>query len=927
MCSSKLKFALFRHLFGAVAILLSVIVAGCGGGVTGQGGSEDTASAIEMSAVTMSPNFGRPAPVSEQEVAARPLALYFDGSRASTENGLIGTDRAANGDAFISKALAPLNATSSRVHRFYNTLTGAHFYTISEEEKKHVQEKLKIFQYEGPTFMAFTRSETDLSPVYRFYNKISGSHFYTINESEKNHIIAAWPDIYAFEGVGWYASKLKGDNWVPVYRFFNKSTGTHFYTPNESEREGVIAKLPQFVYEGIAYYGKTCSVAGGSGSGTGADIDDTHVSCSTYTYRIGGAVSGLGNGRQLTLHNNGGDTLTLRSNGVFFFPSPVAHGGSYRVTVGTQPNGQTCTVAGGTGVQVIAEVNSVVITCSVHAYRLAGRVSGLAHGKQVTLWNNGADALTLAEDGPFSFQAPVAHGGSYNITVAAQPVGQTCSVIDGQGFGVVQDVDGVRVACSVSTFSVGGSLVGLGAGKQVTLLNNGGDHLPLTRDGGFTFRSPVAYGSTYDVSVGTQPIGQTCVVTEGEGSDVRADVSRVTVACAANLYTVAGTLQGLGASKRVRIQMNGGEVLTLTSNGAFSFSSRLHEGQYYGVRLLSQPIGSHCDITESYGHAWRDVNSIAVSCVALSQNRNPVGLFDFPDPTVIHGDDGYYYAYATGGAIVKSPNLATWTYVGSYIQAPGWNWGTAGAGVWAPDILKLGGKYLLYYSLSTWGDPNPGIGVAVANSPAGPWVDHGKLFTSSEIGVNNSIDPHTFIADDGRVILAWGSMRGNFMVELSPDGLSLKDGVNAHQKKVQVAGLPTSFGWDGRTYEGVYVLRHGSFYYLFLSTGSCCDGLNSDYRVVVGRSVSPTGPFVDHMGRDLRARSVGYPVVAGSDMFRGPGHNTLSQDSNGDWWMVYHSWVSSSPGIGRALMVDRLNWDSNGWPSIYGGGPHVFPFQ
>lgn len=256
----KLSIHFVFRLAGASALLLSMLLVGCGGGDAGQSGSEDSNPTIELSAVTKGRNFGEPATPAEQAAAGKRMAQYFDGRHSTTDDGLIGASRAANGDAYVSKALAPLNA-AARVHRFFNTLTGVHFYTISEEEKAYVQGNLKIFQYEGPTFLAFPRTESVLSPVYRFYNKISGTHFYTISETEKNHVIATWPDIFNFEGVGWYASKVRGDNWVPIYRFFNKITGVHFYTPNEVEKQNVIDKLPQFIFEGIGYYVKVPSAA------------------------------------------------------------------------------------------------------------------------------------------------------------------------------------------------------------------------------------------------------------------------------------------------------------------------------------------------------------------------------------------------------------------------------------------------------------------------------------------------------------------------------------------------------------------------------------------------------------------------------------------------------------------------------------------
>lgn len=168
-------------------------------------------------------------------------------------------------------------------------------------------------------------------------------------------------------------------------------------------------------------------------------------------------------------------------------------------------------------------------------------------------------------------------------------------------------------------------------------------------------------------------------------------------------------------------------------------------------------------------------------------------------------------------------------------------------------------------------------------------------------------------------------MRGNYLVELAADGLALASPSTASTDKIRVAGLDTSIGWTATTYEAAYVRYRNGYYYLFLSSGFCCAGLGSDYNVVVGRSTSPTGPYVDHMGRAMTGTSRGYPVVASSALFKGPGHNSLIEDANGDWWMLYHSYVVASP-TGRRLLVDRLVWDDEGWPSVAGGVPSTHPF-
>ena len=89
--------------------------------------------------------------------------------------------------------------------------------------------------------------------VFRFYNRETGTHFYTINVAERDRVIGAYPQ-FAYEG-GLFAAFAEGAaGSVPVFRFYNTSTGTHFYTTSVSERDGVLAYYPHFAYEGAAYH-------------------------------------------------------------------------------------------------------------------------------------------------------------------------------------------------------------------------------------------------------------------------------------------------------------------------------------------------------------------------------------------------------------------------------------------------------------------------------------------------------------------------------------------------------------------------------------------------------------------------------------------------------------------------------------------------
>lgn len=297
--------------------------------------------------------------------------------------------------------------------------------------------------------------------------------------------------------------------------------------------------------------------------------------------------------------------------------------------------------------------------------------------------------------------------------------------------------------------------------------------------------------------------------------------------------------------------------------------------------------------------------------------ENPVFEPILADPTAFRAEDGTFYAYGTEDnwhdgegprivPIVKSTNLVDWEYVGEAFEAkPDWKEG----GVWAPDINAIDGRYVLYYSLSTWGDANPGIGVATADSPAGPFTDHGELIRSEDVGVPNSIDPFYF-EDDGTPYLFWGSFHGIYGIELGADRLSL-------------AGDP--FQIAGDRFEATYIEQRDGTYYLFVSAGSCCDGSFSTYQVEVGKSDSLRGPYENALGDSLMSRP-GNVVVQEGNGFVGPGHNTMVTDDTGQRWVLYHAYekdefyIQETPR--RALCLDPLTWNE-GWPSI----PEAVPSQ
>lgn len=178
------------------------------------------------------------------------------------------------------------------------------------------------------------------------------------------------------------------------------------------------------------------------------------------TYTLGGGVSGLHSGQTLVIQNNGGDTLTLNTAGGFIFPTPLAEGTAYAVTITQQPAFETCTIANGSGTMGSSNITTVSIGCTVNQYQLGGTLSGLITGQETVGLTNTIGSmppLGLINNGSFNFYGLIAQGTKYNVIVSHQPAGQTCTVSNGSGTVGAGDVTSIGVACvtsgTVTTFA------------------------------------------------------------------------------------------------------------------------------------------------------------------------------------------------------------------------------------------------------------------------------------------------------------------------------------------------------------------------------------------------------------------------------------------------------------------------------------------
>jgi arabinan endo-1,5-alpha-L-arabinosidase len=280
------------------------------------------------------------------------------------------------------------------------------------------------------------------------------------------------------------------------------------------------------------------------------------------------------------------------------------------------------------------------------------------------------------------------------------------------------------------------------------------------------------------------------------------------------------------------------------------------------------------------------------------------------DPTVIRLKSGGYVAYSTGGVIGArtSRDRVHWTDAGNaFAEPPTWWYEYNATGdPWAPDISYRASRYWLYYAVSSWGSNHSAIGVATSPSGLpGTWTDHGKVFTSERTDPWNAIDP-ALVQAGGRLWMSFGSYwTGIRLVELDPRTGKAVEGAPVHH----LATRPDA----PYAVEGPYIVKHGRHYYLFASYDACCSGVNSTYKIRVGRATDITGPYVDSTGKPL-LEGGGDLLLAGHGRYVGTGGQSVFKDRGRDV-LAYHYYDAQDDGTPK-LGLNHLIWTKNGWPAV-----------
>ncbi|HEV2270232.1 MAG TPA: choice-of-anchor tandem repeat GloVer-containing protein [Steroidobacteraceae bacterium] len=329
----------------------------------------------------------------------------------------------------------------------------------------------------------------------------------------------------------------------------------------------------------------------------------------------------------------------------------LASGTPYTVGIATEPAAETCAVANGSGTMGKANVTNVAVSCVTNTYPVAGTIAGLTADGLVLL-DNGADATPISANAThFTMPTAIAYGGNYAVTIQDQPAGLACSIAGGTG---TMGASGTTVAitCIPNTYPVSGTITGLTNGGLV-LLDNGADATPIGANAAqFMMPTPIPYGSTYSITIQTQPTGLTCAIAGGSGT-MGLGGATVAVSCSTNTYTVGGTISGLTAGGLVLLDNGADASGQPASTAHFTMPTPIAYGSAYGVTVQSQPTGLVCSVSNGTGTMGAgDVINVAITC---EKNTTVLYFFqgggDGTDPVarLLQGTDGNFYGITNAG--------------------------------------------------------------------------------------------------------------------------------------------------------------------------------------------------------------------------------------------------------------------------------------
>jgi hypothetical protein len=357
--------------------------------------------------------------------------------------------------------------------------------------------------------------------------------------------------------------------------------------------------------------GETCSVTNGSGNAT-SNITNIQVACSSAaSFTISATVTGLSGGT-LVLQDDKADTLNFTTNATQSFATQYTGGSSYAVSVKTQPAGQTCTAGGNSSGTINANV-TITVNCApvVSTFTLSATVTGLTGSLQ--LQDNVGDTLMFTSNTTQPFAHSYASGANYSVAVSAQPAGQTCTLSSNSSGTITSNVT-VTATCTTSPVNFTISVAATGLTGTLVVQDDKADQLTFTTNNTQAFATQYASGSTYSVTIKTQPAGQTCTLSSNASGTITANVT-VTATCVPN-FTISVAATGLTGT--LVVQDDKADQLTFTTNNTQAFATQYASGSTYAVSVKTQPAGQTCTLSGNATGTITANTTVTATCTTSS---------------------------------------------------------------------------------------------------------------------------------------------------------------------------------------------------------------------------------------------------------------------------------------------------------------------
>ncbi len=313
---------------------------------------------------------------------------------------------------------------------------------------------------------------------------------------------------------------------------------------------------------------------------------------------------------------------------------------------------------------------------------------------------------------------------------------------------------------------------------------------------------------------------------------------------------------------------------------------------------------------------------LANSREGLSQDFMDIRVHD---PVMIKEGDTYYlFCTGWGISVYSSTDMQEWKEEERVFENPP-QWAIdAIAGfkghIWAPDISHHEGQYYLYYSVSAFGKNTSCIGVATnktldPNHPDFKWVDHGKVIQSIPgRDLWNAIDPNLAFDDQDNPWMTFGSFWSGMKLVKMDESLSK---IAEPQEWYTISKRERDFTTDDYkagegAVEAPFIFKKNGYYYLFVSFDKCCKGVESTYKIMVGRSENIAGPYYDKAGERMD-QGGGSLVLQGNESWSGVGHNS-AYTFDGKDYLVSHAYDLKDEGKPK-LIIREISW-KEGWPVV-----------